>query len=198
LTPAPPSLISLIEGTGLQLQIGPFLVRVRSRHEGVRDYLERFYADFPMRDSAEAHFDVAVVGGKGLRRWIRPQAAVSVNGARPFYPLPANLAGPLVEWGLNWAIGRHAHRWVVVHASVVERGGRAMIFPATSGAGKSTLAAALGYAGWRLLSDEFAIIDPDTGLVLPLPRLARCRLSPACARTPGRPPARDGTPACRR
>jgi HprK-related kinase A len=162
--------VSLALGRGVQLEIGPFLVRVQSEHRSVLEHLQRFYAGFPMRDSTDAHFDVAVLQGNGLHRWFHRQAIVSVNGSRPFYPLPATLAGPLVEWGLNWTIGRHVHQFVVVHASVVERNGRAIIFPATSGAGKSTLAAGLAYSGWRLLSDEFAIINPVTGQLHPFPR----------------------------
>jgi HprK-related kinase A len=164
------ALSSSLETPGLQVEIGPFLVRIRSDLPGVSEHLERLYADFPMRAANVGHFDIAVVAGRGARRWIRPQATLVANGARPFLPLPASLAGPLVEWGLNWCIGRNAHRWVVVHAAVVERGGRAMILPAPPGSGKSTLCAALTYAGWRLFSDEFALIDPTTGRVLPVSR----------------------------
>jgi HprK-related kinase A len=39
-----------------------------------------------------------------------------------------------------------------------------------SGAGKSTLAAILGEQGWRLLGDEFALLDPDSGMIAPFPR----------------------------
>ena len=39
-----------------------------------------------------------------------------------------------------------------------------------SGSGKSTLCAALLFSGWRLLSDELALISPDAGDLLPLPR----------------------------
>jgi len=163
-------LLSLLDTRGVQVEIGPFLVRVRSDQSGVRDHLERLYSEFPMRDSVDSHFDLAIVGGHGVRRWMRPQASVVVNGTRPFHPLPVSLAGPLLEWGLNSCIGRTAHRWVVVHAAVVERGGRALILPARPGSGKSTLCAALTYAGWRLFSDEFALIDPETGQVFPVPR----------------------------
>jgi HprK-related kinase A len=53
---------------------------------------------------------------------------------------------------------------------VIERDGRAAILPAPPGSGKSTLCAALVQRGWRLLSDELTLIDPDTGLVYPLAR----------------------------
>ena len=42
--------------------------------------------------------------------------------------------------------------------------------PGDPGAGKSTLTAALMLSGWRLLSDEIALVDRDDGL---LRRLAR-------------------------
>ena len=93
-----------------------------------------------------------------------------VNGFRPYLPLPSELCGPVIEWGLNWCIGRRSHRWVVVHAAVVERGGRALLLPAEPGAGKSTLCAALAYSGWRLFSDEFALVDPETHTITPVPR----------------------------
>ena len=59
---------------------------------------------------------------------------------------------------------------IVVHAAVVARGDRAAILPAPPGSGKSTLAAALAFRGWRLLSDEFAVVDTATGDLIPVPR----------------------------
>jgi HprK-related kinase A len=67
-------------------------------------------------------------------------------------------------------VGNQAHRWVAVHAAVLERDGRTLILSALSGSGKSTLCAALVLRGWRLFSDEFALIDPDSGRLTPLPR----------------------------
>jgi HprK-related kinase A len=123
-----------------------------------------------MHDSIDGHFDAAIIGGHGLHRWIRRQATIVVNGSRLFLPVPATLAGPLLEWGLNWCIERSAHKWVVVHAAVVAREGQALILPAPPGSGKSTLCAALAFSGWQLFSDELALIDPETGRVLPIPR----------------------------
>ena len=120
--------------------------------------------------SAAGHFDVAVVGTGGVRRWVRQQGTLYVNGSHPYLPLPANLAGAMLEWGINWCIGRRAQRWLSIHAAVVERGGRALILPAPSGSGKSTLCAELAYSGWRLFSDEFALIDPSDGRIWPAPR----------------------------
>ena len=159
-----------LDDRGVQVTIGPFLVRIRSEFDGVREHLQRLYAEFPMREGTDGHFDLAVVAGRGARRWLRPHATAVINGSSPYLPVPSHLAGPLLEWGLNWCIGRNAHRWVVVHAAVVERAGRGLILPAPPGSGKSTLCAALSYAGWRLFSDEFALVDPETGRVWPVPR----------------------------
>ena len=57
-----------------------------------------------------------------------------------------------------------------LHSAVLERDGRAVILPAPPGSGKSTLCAALMLDGWRLLSDEMALLDPRTGLLTASPR----------------------------
>ena len=157
--------------TGVQVAIGPFLVHVRSELPLVHTYLETLYADFPLSSDAESgHFAINLLAARGVRRWIRPQANLIVNGERPFLPLPADLGGALFEWTINYCVARDAHRFVAMHAAVVERHGRALVISGQSGAGKSTLCAALVLDGWRLLSDEFALVDPDTGMLSPLPR----------------------------
>jgi HprK-related kinase A len=168
--PVQRSLLDRLATSGVQVSLGPFLVRVRSDLVNVREYLGRLYADFPIGVGEGGHFDIAVVATGGLRRWIRPQVNLIVNGEQPFLPLPGNLAGALFEWSLNWCVGNQAHKWVAVHAAVVERNGRTLILSGESGAGKSTLCAALALRGWRLFSDEFALIDPDSGRLTPLPR----------------------------
>jgi HprK-related kinase A len=58
----------------------------------------------------------------------------------------------------------------MLHSGVIEKYGHAVIFPAWPGSGKSTLTAALVNRGWRLLSDEFGLIRPEDGLLIPFPR----------------------------
>ena len=162
--------LSHLATSGVQVSLGPFLVRVRSDLPGVYDYLSRLYTDFPLALDQGSHFDIAVVATRGFRRWFRPQANLIVNGDRPFLPLPADISGALFEWSLNWCIGTYAQQWIAVHAAVLERNGRALVLSGESGAGKSTLCASLVSRGWRLFSDEFALIDPDSGRLTPLPR----------------------------
>jgi len=58
----------------------------------------------------------------------------------------------------------------LLHASSAEKDGRALVMTGESGAGKSTLAALLGERGWRLMGDEFALLDLDSGRLWPFPR----------------------------
>jgi len=76
----------------------------------------------------------------------------------------------MLEWSLNWCAATQAHQYLMFHSAVVERGGRALLLPGSTGSGKSTLCAALVERGWRLLSDEFALIRPGDGRLAPWPR----------------------------
>jgi hypothetical protein len=44
---------------GVQVSIGPFLVRVRSDLDGVHEYLRRLYGDFQMAAGEGGHADSA-------------------------------------------------------------------------------------------------------------------------------------------
>lgn len=158
-------------GEGLTLVMGPFNVSIRSEFHSVVKGISALYADFDLvTDSEFVDFHVHVQSGRGIRRWLRPQAMFSFDGHKPFKPLPAAQAFPMLEWGLNWVITNNAHQYLILHAAVVERGGRALILPGTPGSGKSTLCASLVHRGWRLLSDELALISLDDGLLYPVAR----------------------------
>jgi HprK-related kinase A len=70
-----------------------------------------------------------------------------------------------MEWGTNWLIGQRLNHLLLLHSGSLERDGLGLLLPATPGSGKSTLTAALAHRGWRLLSDEFGVCDPATGLL---------------------------------
>ncbi len=53
------------------------------------------------------------------------------------------------------------------HAGAVERDGEVVVVAGRSGQGKSTLTAALVQAGWRYLTDELVVVDPDSLQVTP-------------------------------
>ncbi len=156
---------------GLTLVTGPFRFRVQTRLASVTRGLSRVYADFPVdEDVGFRDFHVRVDSVPGPRRWYRPLVNFWLDDNTPFNPLARNHAFALLEWGMNWCIAGHCHHYLLLHAAVLERNGRSVILPGDPGAGKSTLTAALTLSGWRLLSDELAIVDRDDGLMVPLAR----------------------------
>jgi len=153
------------------LRLGPFTAALTTPFENVVEQLRRLYPASFFKPGADfADFHVALLPGKGLRRYARKQARFLIDGQEHFKPLPVGQALPLVEWGLNYAIAGLAHQYLIVHAAAVEKNGKVAIFPGAPGAGKSTLCAGLIHRGWRLLSDELALIRRQDGKVAPLAR----------------------------
>jgi HprK-related kinase A len=133
--------------------------------------LQFLYSDFSILDHPEfVDFHVRVDRPKGIHRWWHPQAQFFLDGDSPFNCLALGLAVPLFEWGMNWCIVYRAHHFLIFHSAVVEREGRALLLMARPGLGKSTLCAALIHRGWRLLSDELALVNLENCLIAPLPR----------------------------
>ena len=168
----PTELRRQLAGPGIWMRTGPFSLKVQSRIPSVAEGLAELYGQFEIRGMHEsfADFHVSVNPPANLRRWLRPQATFSFDGAQPFKPLPRDQAFPMLEWGLNWCVSTQAHQYLIIHAAVVEKNGLAAILPAPPGSGKSTLTAGLVQSGWRLLSDELTLINRKTGLIQPLPR----------------------------
>ncbi len=155
----------------LGLHIGPFVVNLKTSIASVAEGLQRLYASYPVElPVAFADIHMSLFAPAGLRRFYRPQVIFSNDGYQPFKPLPYNQAFPFFEWSLNWCVATHAHQYAIVHAAVVARGDRVAILPGSPGAGKSTLCAALINRGWRLFSDEMALIDLDSHGIVPIPR----------------------------
>lgn len=176
---APPQLASLsrpalrarLAGEGLCLRLPPFVVRIRSPIPVVAEGLATLYAAHELlpspADEQFADFHVAV-----LPRWrgVKRVCVFQMDGTQPFTPLAVGEAFALLEWGMNWCVTSHSHRLLIIHSAVLEKLGHVVILPAPPGSGKSTLCAALMLRGWRLLSDEMALLDPETGRVVPSPR----------------------------
>jgi HprK-related kinase A len=160
-----------LRGNGLVLQTGPFAVRIQSPIASLAVDLARMYQDYPVPDaSCFVDFSVSMEHGSRWHRWLRPQVVFKFDGQSPFEPLPVDHAFVLLEWAMNWCISAQAHHFLILHAAVLEREGCAAIMPAPPGSGKSTLCAGLVNRGWRLLSDELALISLADGSLAPLCR----------------------------
>jgi len=160
-----------LAGRGVRLRTGPVVTDIHSRLSDVAQGLALHYANHPVEpDATFVDFHVSVTTPANVRKWLWPQVLFELDGKSPFLPLPRNQAFPLLEWGLNWCVSNHCHQYLILHAAVVARSGRAALLPGLSGSGKSTLCAALVNRGWVLLSDELSLIEPATGNIVPVPR----------------------------
>lgn len=155
----------------IHLGIGPAHFRIGSDWAEPIAALRALYSSYPAPDGP-ANATVRLFAARPWRRWLRP--AVSIGGdftipdALPL-PLPMGLLAAEMAMNLQMALGWRRH--MLLHASAVERDGRALIMSGASGSGKSTLAALLGEGDdWRLMGDEFTLIDPASGDALALPR----------------------------
>ena len=156
---------------GLVLNLGAASVRLRSDRPEVAAVLQQVYGAFEAADDATFCVVTADIrAAPGLRRWLRPQVEFYADGQLLFEPFPADTHLPLIEWGLNYLLADRLHAHLLLHAGVVERHGRAIVLPALPGSGKSTLTAALSLRGFRLLSDEFGVVQLGTNTLLPLLR----------------------------
>ena len=161
-----------LRGSGLRIEFGPFTVRVRADgFSALCDQVQCLHADYPLADpDGIADFHVRLARATGPRHWIRPQARFYSDELMPFQPVPAYMAFPVLEWGINWCIATRGNQFLMLHSAVVERQGHAIVFPAWPGHGKTTLCAGLMLKGWRLLSDEFGLLRPLTRTLVPMPR----------------------------
>jgi HprK-related kinase A len=156
----------------LTLRIGPATFRVGSAWRAPVDDLARLYADYPQERDAIAVFTVRLDPTSALRRFFRP--SIHITGDHGLADAaPMSLAHGLLaaEMGMNLQMALGWRRHLLLHASSVEKDGRALVMTGESGSGKSTLAAQLGERGWRLMGDEFALLDCVTGALHPFPRL---------------------------
>lgn len=155
------------------VRIGSFSISIELRIAGshLMEEISDLYACYA-RESTDELPDFAIVLRRPnlWRTFYRPQIQASVGDNTPFLPMAQHFTVPILESCLNWAIAVYTTRFLLFHAAVVERDRKAIIMPGESGSGKSTLCAALISRGWRLLSDEFAMVRPSDGRLQPHPR----------------------------
>jgi hypothetical protein len=167
-----PAVDAALRTTGVVIAFGPFAVRFKIREHELARALYHLYAGYPLVDPEQTVLfsEVRVVPERLWSDFFRRGFAIYADGELHGRSLDLPLALPSVEWTINWRIATRAHRYAMIHAAVAEREGRALILPGDPGSGKSTLCAALVGRGWRLLSDEFALLRPEDGMLMPMPR----------------------------
>lgn len=174
------------------LRIGPATFRIGADHGAPIAALKQLYAAYPPA-SAIADFTVRLPAVSTLRRYIRPSIRIDGDFAlADAAPLPLSQGLLAAEMGMNLQMALGWRRHVLLHASSVEKNGRVLVMTGASGSGKSTLAAMLGEGGWRLMGDEFALLDLVDGGIHPFPRLISLKNSGIAAMAALAPAGRFG------
>ncbi|MFT2090425.1 HprK-related kinase A [Paraglaciecola sp. 2405UD69-4] len=154
------------------LDLFPFSFSIKTNLSGVVANLTTIYGN--RFKHFEPHFipdyELSIDKSGGFRSFIRPQARFFCDQHEPFKPLDFKKAYAFLEWGMNWTIAGNEVQHVIIHSAVLAKGNKAILFPAPPGSGKSTLTAYLSHNGWRLLSDEMALIIPNSKTVVPFVR----------------------------
>ena len=153
----------------ITLQLSPFCFAIDTDIPFVKGNLEQLYPWGEPKYSTPDYF-VSVKKAEGIRSFYRPQARFFADQQEPFQPLQQQQAYAMLEWGMNWCIATHEMQYVIIHAAVLAKDNKAILFPAPPGSGKSTLTTWLAFHGWRLLSDEMALIQPHSRTVIPFVR----------------------------
>ncbi|WEK42553.1 MAG: HprK-related kinase A [Candidatus Sphingomonas colombiensis] len=154
------------------VRIGPASFRVGSDWRAPIDQLRTLYADYPASVGGIPDYSVRLSATRPWRRFVRPSVAIAGDYMLPdAAPLPLAHGLLAAEMAMNLQLALGERRFLLLHAATVERDGRAIVLTGESGAGKSTLAALFAARGWRLMGDEFALVDPETGLLHAFPRL---------------------------
>lgn len=162
---------ALARGT-LTMHLGPFRHLISGAGKSLLDYLEDTYRDylFELTPSDVTDIYLNIRAPNLFRRYIRPQVTPDPGFDVPAVPLPKALSPLAFEMGLNLSVALKCTRYLIVHAGVVADQTGAIVMSGASGAGKSTLTAALLHKGYRLLSDEFALIGLKETTLQPYPR----------------------------
>ena len=166
----------------LSLRIGPASFRIASAWPQPIRHLAALYDGYPTAPDGIADFTVRLEPTKLWRRHIRPSIHITGDhGLADAAPMALAHGLLAAEMGMNLQMALGWRRHLLLHASCVEKDGRALLMTGESGSGKSTLAAMLGERGWRLMGDEFALLDPATGAVHAFPRLVSLKNSAIAA-----------------
>nr|WP_241263117.1 HprK-related kinase A [Parahaliea mediterranea] len=152
------------------MRVGPYCYAVQCPVPVVAQGVAALYRDhYLARDPGFADFHVALRPA-GLQQRLSKRLDFFLDERQPFGSIPRGQAFAFFEWGLNWCLSVTMHEYLKLHAAVVARNGVAVVMPGLPGAGKSTLCAALALRGWRVLSDEHALIVPGSHRVVPVNR----------------------------
>lgn len=153
-----------------RFHIGPVELDVRSSDSDAAEDFAVLYRRWRQAAPGDERVIQMEIKTVGRTPWGAKRYAVVGDGDKLFDKLrPAELL-PYLEWGINYQVIATRTEYLQLHAATLAYAGQGVMLVGQSGCGKSTLTAALAARGWGYLSDEFALIDPDTLRLHPFPK----------------------------
>jgi hypothetical protein len=142
-----------------------FAIATRSAAAG--RLLDRLYAPHAVAALTGPYdaFGVEYVRHERRASW---QVRTSATECAAYSSLGAALRA--LEYAICSRVLAYRSDLIVLHGATLLRSGLLTLVLGRSGAGKTTLAIALTTHGFRLLSDDIALLDPASNQLLPLPR----------------------------
>ena len=157
-------------GRSVYCRIGDVEVAVSSE---VDDVLDDFAALYETRSACRETSNLTVrmeVKRTGRSAFGGSRYSICEGGDELFGERRMTEVLPYLEWGINWSVIKKCTTYLQLHAATMCYKGQGIILAGNSGDGKSTLAAGLITRGFTYLSDEFALIHPETLSLHPFPK----------------------------
>lgn len=152
----------------LYIAFGGHQVAVHSNVREVLAGVERSFREMLQLEPKSIVEELEVSWKNGEYHLLRNSKASAKNGtlANVLYCLRYEVAMRLIQAcpDLMW-----------LHAGAAAYRDSAVLIPGLSGRGKSTLVTSLCAQGWTYLSDDIVPLDPNSGKVIPFPRLPMVR-----------------------
>ncbi|MGD2110274.1 MAG: hypothetical protein PVI86_12910 [Phycisphaerae bacterium] len=152
----------VVAGTHVGYRIGEFDVSVSSEIDTVLTDFAALYEGYPSGEGSEGRALSVGVRRVGNGAWRRERYEIVGDGEAIGHERRRAEVIPFLEWGINWCLISTRAEFLQLHAATMARDGIGVVLAAGSGGGKSTLVAGLVARGWTYLSDEFALLCPET------------------------------------
>jgi len=150
--------------------VGPVRIELRSDLSDVVEDLAVLYRGCRHTAAAADRVIRMEVRAAARTRWGVKRYAILGDGKEIFGGLRPEEVLPYLEWGINHRVIATCSEYLQLHAATLAHAGGGVMLVGESGCGKSTLTVGLAARGWGYLSDEFALIAPDTLHVHPFPK----------------------------
>jgi len=167
---------ALLAGQGLRVRRGLFNIRIKSNYRPLVDSLYPLYANFELGAEEIADFQVEIRLTRLLRQPFSSYVLFLIDGQSPFPAAPADRAFAALEQGIRWVLAARTNDLIVLRTAIVERNGSALLLPYSGETNpEATLCAVLAHGGYRLFSDTFGLMEPESRIFYPLPGLIALR-----------------------